>query len=188
MPVNLFDVILVLPIVAMGLKGLKNGLIHEFLTLTGTFFAIFISFTYMDDLGNVLAFYSGSSSAWVPVISFVMIYFVAIVLLNIVIKALNAFITFAHLSTLNLLTGSLFSAYKGALILSVILLFMAGFNLPKDDVKNDSLLYPYVFPVAPMSYDFVAKIYPGVDSFAEQAGTFIDKFNPFTDFHPKDDN
>lgn len=188
MSINLLDLIIVLPLIAMALKGLKNGFVHEFLTLFGTLMAIFLSFTYMNAVGAVFITYTGSSGPWIPLTAFVFIYIVAILLVKIIIKALNAFLNFANLSTLNLIVGALFSLFKGALIFSVVLLFMSSFNIPDDDTKNGSLLYSYILPTAPATYNIVAKVYPGVTSFADQAGVFIDSHNPFTDFHTPADN
>jgi membrane protein required for colicin V production len=188
MSINLLDLIIILPIIAMALKGLKNGFVHEVFTLLGTLTAIFLAFTYMNAVGIVIIHYTGTSGAWIPLIGFIFIYIFAIIIVKVIIKALNAFLSFAILSTINLIVGGLFSMFKGVLIFSVILLFMSAFNIPDEETKNGSLLYPYVFPTAPATYNVVAKIYPGVTSFADQAGKFIDNHNPFTDFHTPDDN
>jgi hypothetical protein len=36
-------------------------------------------------------------------------------------------------------------------------------------------------PIAPATYNVVAVVFPGVTDFAEDAGEFIEKFNPFTE-------
>jgi membrane protein required for colicin V production len=188
MSINLLDLIIALPLIAMAVKGLKNGFAQEVLTLLGTLMAIFLSFTYMNAVGAVLITYTGTSGPWIPLTAFVFIYIIAIIIVKIMTKALNAFLNFANLSTLNLIAGALFSIFKGALIFSVVFLFMSSFNIPDDDTKNGSLLYPYILPTAPATYNIVAKIYPGVTSFADQAGVFIDSHNPFTDYHTPADN
>jgi len=188
MAVNLLDLIIIFPLAAMAMKGLKNGLIHEVFTLMGTLAAIFVAFTYMNAVGVVIIQYTGATSAWVPLSAFVLIYFIAILLVKVIIKALNAFLSLANLSTINLIAGALFSMFKGVIVFSVLLMFMYSFNIPDEDTRTGSLLYPYILPTAPATYNVVAKIYPGVTSFADQAGIFIDSHNPFTDFHTPADN
>lgn len=188
MAVNLLDLIIILPLVAMAIKGLKNGFVHEVFTLLGTLSAIFLAFTYMNSVGVLMIQYTGATGPWIPLIAFIFIYIVAILLVKVIIKALDAFLSLANLSTVNLIAGGLFSIFKGVLVFSVVLMFMSSFNIPNEETKNGSLLYSYILPTAPATYNMVAKIYPGVTSFADQAGVFIDSHNPFTDFHTPADN
>ncbi len=188
MPVNLLDIILAVPLIAMAIKGLKNGFVHEVFSLLGQIIAIFLAFTYMDVVGNIIIGFLGISNAWIPLLGFVALYLVIIILVNLLIKVLNAMIKFVYLSNLNMIAGAIFSTFKAVLVISVIFLLFRAFDLPNDQTRESSLLYRYIAPVAPVTYNVVANVYPGVTSFAEEAGTYIDRFSPFSDFTPTEEN
>lgn len=185
MPFNAVDLIILVPVVAMAIKGLKNGLIHEVFGLIGQILAIFAAFTYMDKVGQFLIGFLGMSGGWVPLVSFILLYVVIIVLVNLLIKTLNAVVKFAFLSLYNVILGAIFSAFKAILVYSVILILLIGFNLPGENTRDGSLLYGYVLPVAPATYNVVAKVYPGVSNFTDDVGKYLDEFNPFNHFSGK---
>ena len=54
MPFNLVDLIVAVPLAAMFIKGMKNGFAHEIISLVGQIAAIFLAFTYMEQLGQAI--------------------------------------------------------------------------------------------------------------------------------------
>lgn len=182
MPFNAVDIVIFVPLVAMAIKGLKNGLIHEVLSLFGQIIAIFLSFTYMNEVGQILVGYLGMSNAWVPLLAFIAIYILVIILVNLIIKVLNAMVKLAFLSVYNLILGAIFSALKATLLFSVIFILLLGFDIPDKETRENSLLYEYVLPIAPGAYNAVAVIYPGVTNFEGDVTEYMDKFNPFNNY------
>ncbi|MCC5925720.1 MAG: CvpA family protein [Bacteroidetes bacterium] len=180
MPFSIIDLIIAVPLVAMFIKGMKNGFAHEILSLTGQIAAIFISFTYMEPLGQALSNYFSWHSPAVPLVAFLLIYLIFIILLGILIRIANSIIKVVYLSTFNMLLGAVFSTFKGLLVFSVILVLFAGFNVPDKETTEKSYLYNIVMPVAPATYNTVAFVFPGITDFADEAGTFIEKFKSFT--------
>ncbi|MCH8494899.1 MAG: CvpA family protein [Balneolales bacterium] len=186
MPFSYVDLIIAIPLAAMFIKGMKNGFAHEVLALVGQVVAIFLSFTYMEEVGSSLSSIFGFTGAGVPLVAFIMIYVIFIILVHIVIKAVNSFIKVVFLSTFNMMMGGVFSTFKALLLLSVVFLLLAGFNKPSVEAQRSSFLYSYVVPVAPSTYNFVAIVFPGITSFADEAGTFIERNNPFKDLNELD--
>jgi len=175
------DIIIALPLAYTLIKGLQHGFAHEFLGLVGQILAIFIAFTYMEPMGAILIGYIKLSGAAVPLVAFILIYIIFVILVRLVIKVINRFIEVIFLSTFNKILGAFFSAFKTALVLSVIFILLAGLDTPKKESRDNSMLYAYVLPIAPATYNLVAFLWPGVTSFTDQAGDFIDQYNPFKD-------
>ncbi|KPP99643.1 MAG: membrane protein required for colicin V production [Bacteroidetes bacterium HLUCCA01] len=181
MPFNLVDLIVAVPLAAMFIKGMKNGFAHEIISLVGQIAAIFLAFTYMEQLGQAISNYFSWHGPGVPLVAFLIIYLIFVLLVQLIIKVVNSIIKVAFLSTFNMLAGAAFSTFKGTLVFSVIFVLLAGFNLPDQQTRDDSFLYSIVLPVAPATYNAIAVVYPGVDDFADQAGQFLEKFKPFTE-------
>jgi membrane protein required for colicin V production len=175
------DIIIALPLAYWLIKGLRHGFAHEFLSLTGQILAIFVAFTYMEMMGSILIGYLKMSGAAVPLVAFILIYIIFIILVRLVIKVINRFIEVIFMSTFNKILGAFFSAFKAALVLSVVFILLAGLDLPSKESRNQSMLYSYVLPIAPATYNLIAFVWPGVSSFTDQAGEFIDQYNPFKD-------
>lgn len=172
------DLVIAVPLAAMLIKGMKNGFAHEILALVGQIVAVFMGFTYMETMGRVLTNIVGLSGPIVPLLGFLLVYIIFIILVHIIIKVVNKAIKFAFLSVFNMILGAFFSMFKALLVLSVVFILFAGFNVPGQETRQNSYLYSLVLPVAPATYNVVAFIYPGVTSFAEEAGEFLERYNP----------
>lgn len=181
MPFSVVDLIVAVPLVVLFIKGMKNGFAHEILSLAGQIIAIFMAFYYMEQLGQALSNYFSWSSAAVPLVAFLIIYVIFLILTSVIIKVVNSIIKVVFLSTFNMLLGAFFSTFKGVLVFSVIFILLAGFNIPDRETTQKSYLYAYVVPVAPATYNVIAIVFPGITDFAEEAGAFIEKHNPFKD-------
>lgn len=187
MPVNVVDIAIAVPLIAMFLKGLKNGFVHETLTLVGQVLAIFMAFTYMEQVGKILASFMGLSGPALPLVAFLVIYLLFILLTHVIIKLINTLLKIAFLSVFNMILGGVFSTFKAVLLASVVLILLAGFNIPGSESRTTSYMYAYIVPIAPSTYNVIAKVYPGVTTFREDVGVYIDRFNPVKDLNPNED-
>lgn len=173
MPVGILDIIIAIPILIFLISGLKKGLIEEALGLIGQIIAIFLAFTYMVDFSQFWEEFYDIDSAWIPFFSFIILYIGIILLAKLIIKFLNSLLKLANLSVVNLIFGGVFAALKGALLVSVFLVVLSIIDQPQKEYRESSLLYEYVLPIAPKTYNVLAKVYPGVKDFADQTGQYF---------------
>lgn len=164
---NLLDIIILLPLLLFAFHGYKNGFIRELLGAVGLILAIFFSFQYMAELSAYLRVQMDTDSAFVPYFSFGIIFLLVLLAIQIVIFLIEGILRISFLSIPNRIMGSLFSALKAGLVISVILLLFAGFNLPEEEVVSDSLFYPYIIQLAPETYNALANIYPGATNYID---------------------
>jgi uncharacterized membrane protein required for colicin V production len=173
MPVNALDIIIALPILIFFVAGLKNGFIEEIVGLIGQVIAIFLAFTYMSDVSVFWEEFYDIESAWIPFFSFVAIYLVSMIVVKLIIKLMESIIKLAKMSVLNHFFGGVFSGLKGALIVSTFLVILGVLGQPSSDYTKDSLLYSYVLPIAPTTYNYISRVLPGVGEFQDQAGEYF---------------
>lgn len=173
MPVNALDIIIALPILIFFVAGLKNGFIEEVVGLIGQIIAIFLAFTYMSDFSVFWEEFYDIESSWIPFFSFIAIYLIAIIVVKLIIKLMESILKFAKLSIINHFFGGVFSGLKGAVIVSAFLVILGLLGQPRQEYTTNSLLYSYIMPIAPKTYNFISRVLPGVGQFQEQVGEYF---------------
>lgn len=173
MPVNALDIIIALPILIFFVAGLKNGFIEEAVGLIGQIIAIFLAFTYMSDFSAFWEELYNIESSWIPFFSFIAIYLLAIIIVKLIIKLMESILKFAKLSMVNHFFGGVFSGLKGAIIASAFLVILGVLGQPRQEYTQNSLLYSYILPIAPSTYNFISRVLPGVGEFQEQVGEYF---------------
>ncbi len=88
------------------------------------------------------------------------------------------FLKAVKLSLVNRILGALFGALKSGMVVSAVLLLLAGFNVPNEDARNESYLYSSVIYLAPFTYNAVALVYPGAENYTETLKENISDYNP----------
>jgi membrane protein required for colicin V production len=150
---NYLDIILAVLLILGVFRGLKNGLFIELASLiglvAGIYGAIHFSYYAADFLQN--------RTDWDPdtlnLVAFAITFLIIVIAISILARLLTQVAKLAFLGLVNRLLGALFGLLKTAFIVSVLLMFMNSLstkNLIIDpEVRQESLIYPYVEPIAP---------------------------------------
>jgi uncharacterized membrane protein required for colicin V production len=173
MPLNALDIIIALPILIFFVAGLKNGFIEEFVGLIGQIIAIFLAFTYMSEVSVFWEEFYNIESSWIPFFSFIAIYLAAIIVVKLIIKLMESLLKVAKLSIVNHFFGGVFSGLKGAILVSTFLVILSVLGQPRQSYTQNSLLYSYILPIAPTTYNYLSRVIPGADDFQEQLGEYF---------------
>lgn len=176
--IPLLDIALGIPLLLWGLKGLRDGLVKEALGLAGLILAILLSFTFMEEMHALLVQWFKEDPSWLPLASAGIVFVAIMALTQLLIFALNKTLEAAAMNGLNRLLGMAFGLLKSGIILSLILMMLAGFNMPEEKVRSNSKLYPWVLPIASQTYDFITNVWPGASSFSETMRKTMDENNP----------
>lgn len=174
---NALDLLIILPIGYFAYKGFTAGFIQEVLGIVGIILAIFVAFAFMKPFSTLLEpFFSGSDT---PTIVAGLILFVGtIALVQFIGHSIRRFLEFIKLNFINRIAGLFFGAIKSAIVISGFLWLFAGFNIPEEETRNESLLYPAVISIAPTVFNMVASIYPGIENFIDTLEDSIQEDNP----------
>lgn len=179
---NFLDFLVLIPICYFCYRGFVNGIVTEVLNITGIILAVFLTFQYMDTLAYIMRPFFNENAGYIPFVSATLIFIgtvSAVQLIDFLVKKVLAII---KLNFINRLSGLFFGFLKSGIIISAILLILAGFNLPSKKARDDSLTYSYVIYLAPWAYDAVAFLYPGAEYFSETINKTLDQYNPVENF------
>lgn len=174
----ILDLIIATPLLYFGYKGAVNGLVKEVLNIVGIILAIFLTFNYLDAFTGLIAPMFEEGASYVPFISGVILFIGTLGAVAIVAYATKELLKAVKLSIVNRILGGAFGALKSGLVVSAVLLLLAGFNVPSDDAREQSYLYPAVIYLAPLTYNAVALVYPGAENYSQTLKENIGEYNP----------
>lgn len=178
---NLIDGILLLLMLYYAYRGFKNGFVWETFSIVGIIVAIFFSFLLMNPVADMMRFRFGFTFELLPVAVFAIIFVFLIIVSFIVIHFTNELLQTTFLSIVNRVTGLAVAVFKGAIIISIALIFLSTFDIPDAQTREESLTYSYFDGVAPAVYDLVASIHPNAESYAESVRDSFERHNPISD-------
>lgn len=174
---NLLDAFILIPIVYFAYVGYKSGFVYEFFGILGIVLAVFFTFEYMGAVAGIFAPLAEDKDFLTIVTGFVM-FILTIALVQYVAYGLNNFLNMIRMGILNRIAGLLFGAFKSALVISAILLLSTGIDIPDEQTRAESTIYPTVIQIAPVAFDVVASVFPGVKDFVATIERAVEENNP----------
>lgn len=174
---NGLDFMIILPIGYFAYKGFTAGLIQEVLGIVGMILAVFITFAYMKPVAALFEpMFEGSDA---PVIVAGLTLFIGTVgIVQGIGHLAKKFLQLIKLNIINRIAGLCFGAIKSAIVISGFLWLFAGVDLPAEETRNQSVTYPVLIGVAPVMYDGVASVVPGIENFIDTLEKTIREDNP----------
>jgi membrane protein required for colicin V production len=186
---HLLDLVIAVPLLYFIYKGAVNGLVKEVLNIVGIVLAIFLTFKYMDAFSGMLTpFFEETSSQYIPFVSASIIFLGTLIIIALIGYLTKELLKAVKLGAVNRVLGALFGLLKSGMIVSTLLLLLAGFNIPDDKTREESLLYPYITFLGPLAYETVAVIYPGAEGFNENLQQVLSNYNPIENLPILNDN
>lgn len=171
---NYLDIIIIVLLFIFGLGGWRKGLIIEVATLLGLGLGLYGAFHFSDYTATELVQWVEIDPKYLTVISFVVTFIVVAVVVNLLGRLLAKAIKNLNLGFIDKIGGFLVGIAKGVLLCSLLAMLINVLNLKgfaKDDVKQESLLYPYVEQAVPYVYqgfDIVKEAVQNADSDLEE--------------------
>ncbi|MBW2054176.1 MAG: CvpA family protein [Deltaproteobacteria bacterium] len=163
---NLFDIIVIVILGYCLIRGIFRGLVKELSSIIGVFGGFYAAYTYYPVLAKPLSKWI-ANAGYLNILSFLIIFCGVFIIISILGIIINYLLKIVFLGWLDRVSGAMFGAMKGILIVSVLLIALTAF-LPKGTpVIKDSLLSPYVTLVSEkmakviskdMKHDFSTKI------------------------------
>jgi membrane protein required for colicin V production len=163
---NFFDIIVIVILGYCLIRGIFRGLVKELSSIIGVFGGFYAAYTYYPVLAKPLSKWI-ANVGYLNILSFLIIFCGVFIIISILGIIINYLLKIVFLGWLDRVSGAMFGAMKGILIVSVLLIALTAF-LPKGTpVIKDSLLSPYVTLVSEkmakviskdMKHDFSTKI------------------------------
>ena len=156
----LIDVIALVLLLLAVYKGFRKGLI----VAVFSFLAFIVGLAAALKLSAVVAEYIGSSvnisQRWLPVIAFLVVFFITVLLIRLGAKMLEGVVQVAMLGWLNRLGGIIFYILIYLFIFSILLFYAQQLHLIKPETLTASATYPLIQPVGPKIMSVLGAVIP----------------------------
>lgn len=154
---NWLDIVLAIPLVWFMYKGFRNGLIIELASLAALVLGIFIALHFSFYAEEFLLEYFDIPDNYLNIIAFAVTFIIVAVIVFLIGKIIHKVVSIVALGFLNRLAGGIFGLIKVALVISVIIYFINGFDsgIIKSDVKEESFLYEPLEKIVPTIFPFI---------------------------------
>jgi membrane protein required for colicin V production len=169
----LFAVILIIAVI----KGLRKGLVVALFSIV----AFIIGLAAAIKLSAVVAVYLQKNisvpSHWLPVLSFIIVFIVVVVLVNLGGKLVEKTFEMAFLGWFNRIGGAVFYVMLYTIIFSIFLFYAEKINLVKQEMISSSVMYPYIKPWGPAVINTFGKIIPLFKDSFQQLESFFQQLS-----------
>jgi membrane protein required for colicin V production len=150
---NWLDIIICIVLLIGLYKGYLNGFFVELTSLIALIAAIYGSIYFSNYAGDWLREKVEWEDMYITIASFIVTFLVIIFVITYVGKLITKVIKTVNLSFINKIAGAAFGLVKMGFLASVILMFIntasGEFHLIGKDIKEDSIVYEHVEPLAP---------------------------------------
>jgi membrane protein required for colicin V production len=176
---KLLDVLILLPLLWGALHGYRKGLLIEIIGIAGLVIAMILGFKFLGLGMEILTPYFSDSVARkiLPYVGFSAIFFPTIFLLNQFGYSIRRSLRYSILGTFDSFAGALVGVFTWVFGMSVFfwLVNAIGVKIPEHRTK-DTILYPYIVPVAPNLITKALAFMPkGTDLIRDWKRDYLDK-------------
>ena len=155
-------------------KGFSKGLILGIFSLLAFIIGLAAALKLSVIVAHYLENSSGSTAKWLPVLSFLLVFIVVVLLVNLAARIIKKTITLAMLGWADKIGGIILYIIIYTIIFSIILFFAEKTFLVKPEVVAASSVHDYVSPWGPKVINNLGKIIPVFKDLFTQLQSFFE--------------
>ena len=143
---NIFDIIVLSSLAGFGFLGLRNGLIDELATLIGFTLAIIFSSEYYSIGASVVKSLFSVNESFGAVLGYIVVFLSIYLFFKLLAWGIQSFVKMVKLEWLNKVSGLIFGAFKGFLLMAIIVWVISVFNdfEMEQKLSNKSVSYSVI--------------------------------------------
>lgn len=164
----IIDAVFILMIVLASIKGMRRGLIVAVFSILAFIAGLAAALKLSAVVATRLASHVSPSFKWLPVLSFVLVFLLVALLINMGGRILQKTFETVMLGWVNRVGGMLLYIALYTFIFSIFLFYGVEVHFIKPETTNTSYFYPYIQPLGPKVINKLGEIIPFFkDMFAE---------------------
>lgn len=171
----IIDIIFLMLMLLACVKGYSKGLIVALFSvlafIAGLAAALKLSVYATEKLSGTF----NSAGKWLPLISFVLVFLVVVILVNLVAKLIQKSVEMLMLGLVNRVGGMILFVLFYCILLSILLFYAVQLRIISAETVKASVVYPYIEPLAPKLMHALGSIIPWFKDMFEQLKEFFGK-------------
>lgn len=173
----LIDILFLLVFLHALLKGYREGFIMGLFSFVGIFVGLAAALKLSATVANWLQDSGSISVRWLPVLSFLVVFFAALIMVRIGASVLEKIAEAMFLGIVNKLAGILLFLLLNTVVFSVLLFYLVQMGIIGEKTILLSKTYPWVSPVGPWLIDRLGTIIPLFKDIFSGLQQFFDGFS-----------
>jgi membrane protein required for colicin V production len=154
------DIIFAVVALIAVIKGYQRGLIVGVFSLVAIIVGLAVAMKFSSLAAGFLAAEFNWKGPWLPLVSFLLILIGVVLLIRLGANALEEAVKAVMLGWLNKLAGIALYLFIFSMVFSVALFYAEKYSLIEEQRLAQSIVYPYLKPIAPTVIDGFAKLIP----------------------------
>lgn len=165
LPIPLTDVILLVVLIWGAITGFKKGLILTLASFTAIIVGALAAYFCADALASEISVKVDWSEKQIAVASFATVFFVVVLSVHMLAKALEGALKLVALGLANKVVGAVFGVAKNAVILTFIIFGVKGFgnDVLLENATDECVVFPIVESIAPLVLPYWKDFYVTTD-------------------------
>ncbi len=171
---NWLDIVIIALVTLPTFFGYRKGFLRKLFGIVGILFGFFLAVRFYSNVFDLLSKIIKSDPLLAKALSFLLI--IAVV------YALSVWVA-TFMSNINSgtkgidkIAGAITGFIQGLIIASILLVNLSYRNMPDQQVRNSSFLYPSIYKIAPAIFDKIIDITPGIKTtYEEYKQQFLNK-------------
>lgn len=154
---GVIDIIIVCCFLPVLYFGIKNGLVKQLIAFAVIFFGLRLALRFTGPVAEWVLRHVGIAEFWAKTVSFILIFFVVALLLNLLGRIIEKIIKISLLGWLNKLLGVVLTFCLFTLLISVIVYFVDSANNLLDFIPEEKLEESRFYPLL---LEFSKEVFP----------------------------
>lgn len=171
----LIDAVLAILLILACIKGFRTGLIIAVFSVIAFIAGLAAALKLSSVVALKLSHNVNVSAKWLPLISFVIVFLIVVLLINLGARFIQKTFEFAMLGWVNRIGGIIFYVLIYAIIFSIFLFYAVQLNLIKTETIHSSRTYSIIQPLGPLVINKLGVMIPFFQDMFTQLQAFFGK-------------
>ena len=150
----MLDILILVPVAVGLLTGWRSGLVRQLVGLAGLAAAVILGIRYASSVGHPIVDFLGLGATYANIAGFIAVFCGIYLVVVIVMRITMAMVEGFQLRGLNHFLGAVLGGLKWTLIVGAILMGLEFWHLPPRELRDNSVLYPYVMQVMDSAWEY----------------------------------
>ncbi|MEO8771431.1 MAG: CvpA family protein [Ferruginibacter sp.] len=156
----LIDIIFAALIIFACIKGFRKGFVVALFSIVAFIVGLAAALKLSAVVASKLSENVNVSGKWLPAISFIIVFLVVVLLVNLGGKLIQKTLEAVMLGWLNRIAGVLLFIALYCIIYSIFLFYAVQLHIIKEGTISASQSYPYLKPIGPKVINMIASVIP----------------------------
>jgi membrane protein required for colicin V production len=167
------DVAFLILMIFACIKGIRKGLIVAVFSIIGFIAGLAAALKLSSIVASRLADHLNPSIKWLPALSFLLVFIVVALIINLVGRLIQKSFEIAMLGWVNRLGGMIIFIALYAFIFSIFLFYAMQLQIIKPATVASSYFYPYIQPLGPKVINSLGDVIPVFKDMFSQLQSFF---------------